>query len=123
MDFALSLRDNYSRTSVRKAKASTDSPRKVSGIYLTSTATKASAILAPMLIIPTIASADLFTDVHSKAMTLFDGAVVLLIIFVGASWALGHRSKAIEMLIGVCCGYLVARNAIDIRDYLKTIGG
>ena len=123
MDFALNLRDNYSKTSVRKAKASTDSPRKGSGIYLTSTATKAAAILAPMLIIPTIASADLFTDVHSKAMTLFDGAVVLLIIFAGASWALGHRSKAIEMLIGVCCGYLVARNAIDIRDYLKTIGG
>lgn len=123
MDFALNLRENYSKASVKKSKVATESPSKASDIYLTSTTTKASAMLAPMLVIPTIASADLFTDVHSKAMSLFDGAVVLLIIFAGASWALGHRSKAIEMLIGVCCGYLVARNAIDIRDYLKTIGG
>lgn len=119
MDFALNLRENYSKTVVRKTKVSTDT----SGIYLTSTMTKTAAMLTPMLIIPTIASADLFTDVHSKVMTLFDGAVVLIVIFAGAAWALGHRPKAIELLIGVCCGYLVARNAVNIRDYLKTVGG
>ena len=119
MDFALNLRDNYSRTSVRKAKE----PTKESGIYLTSTATKVTAMLGPLLVIPTIASADLFSDVHSKAMTLFDGAVVIIIICAGAAWAIGHRPKAIELLIGVCCGYLVARNAVNIRDYLQTIGG
>jgi hypothetical protein len=47
--------------------------------------------------------------------------VVLVIIFAGAAWSLGHRSKAIEILIGVCCGLILAQHAVDIRNFLKTI--
>lgn len=68
------------------------------------------------------ASADAtFGNIHKAIMNFFDAGVVLVIIFAGASWALGHRSKAIEILIGCCCGYLLARHAIDIRDFLKGI--
>lgn len=64
---------------------------------------------------------DTFSNIKDVVMAAFDAGVVLIIIFAGASWALGHRSKAIELLIGVCCGYTLARHAVDIRDFLKNI--
>ena len=62
-----------------------------------------------------------FGNVHGAIMNIFDAGVVLVIIFAGASWGLGHRTKAIEILIGICCGYTLARHAVDIRDFLKGI--
>jgi hypothetical protein len=66
-------------------------------------------------------SGDTFLNLHSSIMNMFDAGVVLIIIFAGACWALGHRSKALEQLIGVSCGLVLARHAIDIRDFLKCI--
>lgn len=62
-----------------------------------------------------------FGNIHNAIMQGFDAGVVLVIIFAGAAWGLGHRTKAIEILIGVCCGYILARHAVDIRDFLKGI--
>ena len=62
-----------------------------------------------------------FGNVHKAIMRGFDAGVVLVIIFAGAAWGLGHRTKAIEILIGVCCGYILARHSVDIRDFLKGI--
>lgn len=62
-----------------------------------------------------------FGNIHHSVMNIFDAGVVLVIIFAGAAWGLGHRTKAIEILIGVCCGYVLARHAVDIRDFLKGI--
>jgi hypothetical protein len=62
-----------------------------------------------------------FGNLHGAIMNGFDSGVVLVIIFAGAAWSLGHRSKALEILIGVCCGYVLARHATDIRDFLKGI--
>jgi hypothetical protein len=62
-----------------------------------------------------------FGNVHGALMKGFDAGVVLIIIFAGASWSLGHRTKAIELLICVSCGYVLARHAVDIRDFLKGI--
>lgn len=62
-----------------------------------------------------------FGNIHKAIMNAFDAGVVLVIIFAGAAWGLGHRTKAIEILIGVCCGYVLARHAVDIRDFLKGI--
>jgi hypothetical protein len=62
-----------------------------------------------------------FGNVHGAIMNGVDAGVVLVIIFAGAAWGLGHRTKAIEILIGVCCGYVLARHACDIRDFLKSI--
>jgi hypothetical protein len=62
-----------------------------------------------------------FGNIHKSIMHGFDAGVVLVIIFAGAAWGFGHRTKAIEILIGVCCGYILARHAVDIRDFLKSI--
>lgn len=64
---------------------------------------------------------DTFGDLYKSIMSLVDGGVVLVIVFAGCCWAIGHRTKAIEILIGVCAGYLLARHAIEIRDWLKGI--
>lgn len=60
-----------------------------------------------------------FGNLHGAIMNGFDAGVVIVIIFAGAAWGLGHRAKAIEILIGVCCGYILARHAVDIRDFLR----
>lgn len=81
----------------------------------------------PLFVIPNVAFAaettttTTFDNVFDAVMTVFDYGVVLVIIFAGAAWALGHRTKAIELLIGVACGYLLARKSVDIRDFLKSI--
>jgi hypothetical protein len=62
-----------------------------------------------------------FGNIHKAIMNGFDAGVVLVIIFAGAAWGLGHRTKAIEILIGVSCGYILSRHAIDIRNFLRTI--
>ncbi|PEK70428.1 glycosyltransferase [Bacillus pseudomycoides] len=78
-----------------------------------------------IMILPKVALAagvnSTFGNVHGAIMNAFDAGVVLVIIFSGASWALGHRTKALEILIGVSCGYILARHAIDIRDFLRGI--
>lgn len=85
-------------------------------------ATSGSIALMTMPKMALAASADAtFGNVHGAIMNVFDAGVVLVIIFAGASWGLGHRTKAIEILIGVCCGYILARHAVDIRDFLKGI--
>lgn len=64
---------------------------------------------------------DTFHRIWGTLMSGLDWAAALVIFFSGISWMLGHRTKAIELLIGVCCGFILARHAIDIRDMLKTI--
>jgi hypothetical protein len=78
-----------------------------------------------VMTLPRIAAAatvnSTFGNVHKAIMNAFDAGVVLIIIFAGAAWGFNHRTKAIEILIGVCCGYILARHAVDIRDFLKGI--
>lgn len=84
-----------------------------------------STVPALVLVVPKLALASsvnaTFGNIHGSIMNVFDAGVVLVIIFAGAAWGLGHRTKAIEILIGVCFGYVLARHAIDIRDFLKAI--
>ncbi|MBU8908467.1 glycosyltransferase [Desertibacillus haloalkaliphilus] len=78
-----------------------------------------------VLLVPKLALAagvdGTFGNVHGSAMNMIDAGVVLVIMFAGCAWGLGHRTKGLEILIGVSCGYIIARHAIDIRDFLKTI--
>lgn len=64
---------------------------------------------------------DTFNRIWSSMMTGLDYAAACIIVFTGVSWMLGHRTKAIELLISVACGFILARHALDIRDFLKTI--
>lgn len=74
---------------------------------------------------PTIAlandGADTFNRIWTSLMTGLDYAAACIIVFTGVAWMLGHRTKAIELLISVACGFVLARHALDIRDFLKTI--
>lgn len=60
-----------------------------------------------------------FGNVWSAVMNVVDWIVVGVFIFAGVSWMFGHRSKALELLIGGAAGYILARHAIDIRDFLR----
>lgn len=123
--FLSQLKDNYSITTLYTREEKTEQKEVVNKNKITSSSSlylKSTALSVPFLLAPTLASAaDAFTGIHQTVMGIFDAGVVLVIIFAGASWALGHRSKAIELLIGACCGYLLARHAVNIRDYLKNI--
>lgn len=89
-------------------------------IYLSTCGTVATFVLSE---IPVLAAEtdESFDNIYRTAMNLFDKGVVLVIVFAGAAWGMGHRGKAIEILIGVCCGYLLARHAVDIQMALKKL--
>lgn len=85
-------------------------------------ATSGAIVVATMpKIVMAAAMEGAFGNIHGAVMRGFDAGVVLVIIFAGASWGLGHRTKAIEILIGVCCGFILANHAIDIRNFLRGI--
>lgn len=118
MENVLHLRESYYSTSIRlsthkteKTKSKRLSPKTA---YLLS---------LPLTFVPTVAFAETgtFEKLYNSAVTMFDYAMVLVIMFAGASWMLGHRAKAIEQLIGGTCGYLIALSAIALRDFLKTL--
>lgn len=67
------------------------------------------------------AAADSFGRIYEAVMRAADWGAVLVLIFAGANWMLGHRSKAIEHVLCAVFGYLLIRHAVDIRDFLKTI--
>lgn len=118
----LNLKDGYSPVKLpQKERRNNVNEELIKNPNKNSFKNKVISISLPLLLLPKIVLADTFGNLHGTVMTMFDGGVVLIIIFAGASWALGHRSKAIELLTCVCCGYLLARHAVDIRDYLKTI--
>lgn len=124
------LKDNYSRLELPRAKLSSEiklidakniDPSDLKYMRL------ASALSLPIsynLLTSTVASASgagTFDGMYKAVISLFDGGVVLVLCFAGAAWGLGHRSKAIEIIIGASLGYVLARHAVDIRDFLATI--
>lgn len=78
-----------------------------------------------LLLIPKITLAatmsSSFGNIHGVLMNGIDAGVVLVLMFGGCSWILGHRGKAIEVLLSVSCGYILCRHSVDIRDFLQTI--
>lgn len=94
-----------------------ESDMKVIGRVLTATAPVLITILPKAVAAATLDGP--FGNIHEAIMNGVDAGVVIVIIFAGCCWGIGHRSKAIEILIGVCCGYILARHAVDIRDFLK----
>lgn len=62
-----------------------------------------------------------FDRVVKDFFRVVDWLLVGVIIFAGTSWMFGNRTKGIEMLIGGSSGYLIARHAIEIKDWLKAL--
>lgn len=118
----LTLKDGFSPVVVRKPelpKIKTEAPKSKRPFSL-----KIPAITAALLT-PTTALAaedgDTFVRVYNAVMNIVDHGIVLIIIFAGASWMFGHRSKGIELLISAAMGYIIIMHAIDIRDFLKEL--
>lgn len=114
------LRDEYSSTVFRKSQmqeVASDSLQPKRQFSL-----KIPAITSALLMPTTVFAAetpDTFVKVYNAVMNIVDQGVVLVIIFAGGSWMLGHRSKAIELLLSAALGYIIIMNAIEIRDFLK----
>ena len=62
-----------------------------------------------------------FGNLWSAVMNIVDWIVVGVFVFGGVAWMFGHRPKALELIIGGSAGYILARHAIDIRDFLKKL--
>jgi hypothetical protein len=60
-----------------------------------------------------------FTEVMGAILGIADWLCWGVIVFAGASWMLGNKTKAIEHIIGGCSGYVIVRHASDIRDFLR----
>lgn len=54
-------------------------------------------------------------------MDLSDYLAVGVFMFAGTAWMFGHRSRAIELLIGGALGYLIILHAPELKDFLKGI--
>ncbi|WP_251027019.1 glycosyltransferase [Bacillus sp. ISL-46] len=62
-----------------------------------------------------------FGNLWSAVMNIVDWIVVGVFVFAGVAWMFGHRNKALELIIGGSAGYILARHAVDIRDFLKKL--
>lgn len=62
-----------------------------------------------------------FGNLWQAVMNIVDWIVVGVFVFGGVAWMFGHRTKALELIIGGSAGYILARHAIDIRDFLKKL--
>jgi hypothetical protein len=68
-----------------------------------------------------VTNASAWSNVFVTALAIADWTCLGVIIFAGATWMFGNRTKAIELLLGGAIGYLIIRHAQDIRDWLRTI--
>lgn len=62
-----------------------------------------------------------FGNLWKAVMNIVDWIVVGVFVFSGIAWMFGHRTKALELIIGGAAGYILARHAVDIRDFLKKL--
>lgn len=106
IDFKSFIKNDYRKKNIKPIimKLST-------GIY---------AMLIPKSVLAATADAT-FMNVLGAAMNIVDWLVVGVFIFAGVSWMFGHRGKALELLIGGAAGYILARHAVDIRNFLKAL--
>lgn len=81
------------------------------------------AILPAVLFTPThaFAASDTFIRIRDMFMTGADYLFTFVVIFAGASWMLGNRSKAIELIICAASGWLIISHADDLLAILKSI--
>ncbi len=78
------------------------------------------AVMAPKHVAAASSSAT-FGDLWSSIMGIVDWIVVGVITFAGITWMFGKQTRGVELLICGASGYLLARHAVDIRNFLKGI--
>jgi hypothetical protein len=78
------------------------------------------AIMIPRTAFAATANAT-FTHMWPTVLNIVDWICVGVFTFAGVSWMFGHRTKALELIIGGAAGYVLARHAVDIKDWLSTL--
>ena len=81
------------------------------------------ALTAPVkvLAVTSISTSSSWNGIFLTAMGIADWLCVGVIMFSGVTWMFGNRTKAIELLIGTCSGYLIVRHSMDIMQWLRGI--
>jgi hypothetical protein len=78
-----------------------------------------------VILVPTVGFAagdvDTFLVLYHTGLKIADWLCVGTLMFGGSMWMLGHRAKSLEYILSTCCGYLVVRHALDIRNFLQTL--
>lgn len=62
-----------------------------------------------------------FNDVLAALFGITDWLCVGVFLFAGVSWMFGNRTKGMELLIGGSIGYIIARKAVAIQQFLEAI--
>lgn len=62
-----------------------------------------------------------FMKVLDASLRISDWLATGSIMFAGAQWMFGHRTKALEQFLGACVGYLIIRKAPDIVEFLHQL--
>ena len=91
------------------------------GIPLYAASFPAKAALAANALAGTAEKGQAWNEIFKTVIEVADWLCVGVIIFSGAVWMFGNRSKALEMLIGAASGYLVIRHATDFQRWLAGI--
>lgn len=78
------------------------------------------AVMIPRTAMAATADAT-FGRVWPTVLNIVDWICVGVFVFAGVSWMFGHRTKALELILGGAAGYILARHAVDIKDWLKTL--
>lgn len=77
------------------------------------------------IMIPRTAAAatatSVFGSIWPTVLNIVDWICVGVFAFAGISWMFGHRTKALELIIGGAAGYILARHAIDIQVWLSKL--
>lgn len=67
------------------------------------------------------AGADTWSEIFVTVLGISDWLCIGIIIYAGATWMFGNRTKAIEHLMAGGVGYVIIRHAVDIRNWLRTL--
>lgn len=59
-----------------------------------------------------------FNNIWPTVLNIVDWICVGVFVFAGVSWMFGHRTKALELIIGGAAGYVLARHARDVQGWL-----
>lgn len=92
----------------------------------TGVAVKSSALSTLMIMSPKIVAAAVtgtggdaaWMEIFRTAIGIADWLCVAVIIYAGANWMFGNRTKALDLLMGAAFGYLIIRKSLAIQQWL-----
>ena len=119
MENVWDLKENYSPVVIRKpSKLNVALESPVQNTFKFKVPMITSLLLLPTTVLASD-TAGTFLSIYGAMMGILDYVAVIAIVFAGINWMFGHRTAALEKLICVGIGYLIAIHAVDLRDFLK----